>query len=179
MNTTDNTTTSLRISLKAAKVVRWMSEETICFTASVLFDGKVIGEVSNEGRGGCTYIRYKNHSDEAVVEAYAASVDAESIGWGFLKEHGKHLTAADICDHLIEQKDKADHLRKTIASIRKKAAKFVMCVTAECVKGQYRSFEKGIKAGAKVEAAVAAAKAKGYTLVAEMSDEAIAAHFIA
>ena len=36
-----------RITIKSFKTVKWMSEETICFTASVLIDGKVIGEASN------------------------------------------------------------------------------------------------------------------------------------
>lgn len=39
--------------LKNLKVCEWASEETTCFTATMYVDGKRVGEVSNDGHGGC------------------------------------------------------------------------------------------------------------------------------
>lgn len=42
----------MKIELKNVKYAEFMSEETSCFRATVLIDGAVAGEVSNEGHGG-------------------------------------------------------------------------------------------------------------------------------
>jgi len=44
-----------RITLKGIKHAAFASEETHCFQATVYFDNKKVGTVSNEGRGGCDY----------------------------------------------------------------------------------------------------------------------------
>lgn len=166
------------ITLKSIKVVRWMSEETICFTASLVFNGEVVGTVSNEGRGGETFAHI-DPSRRSEVEAFAATIDPDAIGYGFLKEYGKGVSVADICDHIIEQKDKADQKAKTIASIRKKALKGAWVIRSGDAPKTYRSFSKAIKAGMTAEACIAKAKTMpDTTVVSEMSDEAIEAHFI-
>ena len=42
-----------RLTLKAIKYFAAMSEETCCYKAKLYFDGKLAGEVSNRGNGGC------------------------------------------------------------------------------------------------------------------------------
>lgn len=37
-----------------------LSEETLCFTAKVCIDGKVVGNASNHGHGGCTTVSIEN-----------------------------------------------------------------------------------------------------------------------
>jgi hypothetical protein len=44
-----------RITLKNIKHAEFASEETNCYKASVYFDGKRVGIVSNDGHGGCDY----------------------------------------------------------------------------------------------------------------------------
>ncbi|EJX0633930.1 hypothetical protein ODD08_004011 [Salmonella enterica] len=46
-----------RITLENLKVAEFASRETLCFTATVIFDGVAVGEADNEGRGGMTFIR--------------------------------------------------------------------------------------------------------------------------
>lgn len=46
-----------RITLKNLKVADFASEETLCFTATVVFDGVPIAEARNEGHGGSTFVR--------------------------------------------------------------------------------------------------------------------------
>ena len=41
-----------RIALKSLKVAQFASEETLCFTATVLFDGIATAQARNDGRGG-------------------------------------------------------------------------------------------------------------------------------
>ncbi|KPN62875.1 hypothetical protein SAMN04488527_1743 [Aliiroseovarius crassostreae] len=43
----------MKIELKSVKHAAFASEETQCYSASLWVDGKKIGTVSNEGRGGC------------------------------------------------------------------------------------------------------------------------------
>src|SRR3546814_1783327 len=45
-----------RIALKNLKVAQFASEETLCFTATVLFDGVAIAQARNDGRGGATFV---------------------------------------------------------------------------------------------------------------------------
>tara|TARA_R100001129_G_scaffold34674_2_gene23575 strand:- start:628 stop:1131 length:504 start_codon:yes stop_codon:yes gene_type:complete len=43
----------MRIELKNIKHFESMSEETLCFNASLYVDGRKVGAVSNRGHGGC------------------------------------------------------------------------------------------------------------------------------
>ena len=51
---------SMKITLKNVKVHRDLSEETLCFSASIYLDGKKAGTVSNRGCGGCNVHYWKN-----------------------------------------------------------------------------------------------------------------------
>lgn len=44
-----------KITLKNVKYAEFASEETHCYSASVYFDGKRVGQVKNDGHGGCDY----------------------------------------------------------------------------------------------------------------------------
>lgn len=52
----------MNITLKNFKHLASMSEETLCFTAKVCLDGKVVGEALNHGHGGCTIVRINDES---------------------------------------------------------------------------------------------------------------------
>ena len=43
----------MKVAVKNVKIVEQMSEETMCFTATLYLDGKRVGIVSNRGCGGC------------------------------------------------------------------------------------------------------------------------------
>ncbi|NYT62872.1 hypothetical protein H0A66_11155 [Alcaligenaceae bacterium] len=64
-----------RITLKSLKVAQFASEETLCFTATVLFDGIAIAQARNDGRGGSTFLH--------ALEGKAAQLsDAEQFAKG-------------------------------------------------------------------------------------------------
>lgn len=46
------------ITLKSLKISDFMSEETICFSATVYKDGNRIGTAKNEGHGGETWLYF-------------------------------------------------------------------------------------------------------------------------
>ena len=52
----DNITKQDRITLKNLKVADFASEETLCFNATVVFDGTPIAEARNDGHGGSTFL---------------------------------------------------------------------------------------------------------------------------
>jgi hypothetical protein len=47
----------MKITLKNFKHAAFASQETYCFEATVYIDGKKAGTASNEGHGGCTFVR--------------------------------------------------------------------------------------------------------------------------
>jgi len=59
------------ITLKNIKVIKRMSHETECFTASVYIDGKKAGSVENTGQGGCH--SYYPANIERLVAAFSDS----------------------------------------------------------------------------------------------------------
>lgn len=176
MNT--NTASNLdRLTLKSFKTVRWMSEETICFTATIVLDGKVIGTASNEGHGGCTFVHFISDIAKADADAFAKSINPMDIkGWEFRAEKGFQFD--DLVDIAVERRDAIDHAKKSLASIRRRAAKECWIINAEMKKGEFKSFKKAIAAGAAFAACAAKAVSMGYTVVSDLNDEALAAHFI-
>lgn len=61
-----------KVELKSYKEVKSMSEETVCFQASVYIDGKKVGDVGNDGRGGPH--RWTPWSAEKLVREIAVKI---------------------------------------------------------------------------------------------------------
>ncbi|MGV8241887.1 hypothetical protein ACV331_35065, partial [Pseudomonas aeruginosa] len=57
--------------LKNLKVADFASEETLCFTATVVFDGTPIAEARNDGHGGSTFLRALNNKTTLLAQAEA------------------------------------------------------------------------------------------------------------
>lgn len=71
-----------RITLKHLKVADFASEETLCFTATVVFDGKSIAIADNSGRGGMTNLFPLDGQHDRLLKAgeYASSLPPEELG---------------------------------------------------------------------------------------------------
>ena len=85
----DNITKQDRITLKNLKVADFASEETLCFNATVVFDGTPIAEARNDGHGGSTFLHALNRKAGLLEEedAFASglppaplALDPESEG---------------------------------------------------------------------------------------------------
>lgn len=64
-----------RIQLKNVKYAAFASEETHCYEASVYFDNKKVGTVSNDGHGGCDYQYPSDKDGWAEMEKYIDSLN--------------------------------------------------------------------------------------------------------
>lgn len=179
MTTTINTASNLqRLTLKSFKTVKWMSEETVCFTATVLIDGKVIGEASNEGHGGCTFLRFVSPAAEATAEQFAKSINPLDVkGWEFLADKG--FTIDCIVDIAVQNEETKKETARIVAKVRKDAIKKAQFIKTSTQKG----FVAGFKNVTDLNRANAVAQAKAHpefkTMVADMTDAEIAEWFIA
>jgi hypothetical protein len=60
----------MNITIKNFKHLASLSEETLCFTATVCFNGKAVGSAENHGHGGSTFIHIK---DKKVADLLPSS----------------------------------------------------------------------------------------------------------
>lgn len=67
----------MNIGLKNVKIHPDMSQETNCFSAAILVDGKTVGNVHNSGTGGSNIYYFDDKDAEKRLHAYAASVVTE------------------------------------------------------------------------------------------------------
>lgn len=93
-----------RISIKHLRVADFASEETLCFSATVLFDGKPVAEASNDGRGGATYLRplSRDRTSLAEAEAFAATLADYVMDDDATDDPSKRLTIAMTLDFLVD-----------------------------------------------------------------------------
>ena len=128
------------ITLKSFKTVKWMSEETVCFTAQVLINGTVYGEASNEGQGGCTFVNYKTEVCKGFCEDLAKSAKPSDYGWDFCES----LTFDNLIDILIERMEKAKANSSILRKVKKDLAdKVVFVKEGENPKEGYRILKCG------------------------------------
>lgn len=57
------------LAVKNVKHAKFMSEETLCFTASVYFNGKKVGTAENRGQGGNTMIFPDSGKSDQLTQA--------------------------------------------------------------------------------------------------------------
>ncbi len=67
----DTITKQDRITLKDLRVSDFASDETLCFTAIVVFDGTPIAEAHNGGNGGSTFLRALDGKKALLAQAEA------------------------------------------------------------------------------------------------------------
>src|SRR5215468_2227103 len=67
----------MNLSLKNVKVNDRLSEETVCFTATVCVDGKPVGTAANRGTGGCNEYHWTDREAGRALEEWAARQQTE------------------------------------------------------------------------------------------------------
>jgi hypothetical protein len=94
-----------KIEVRNVRVLNSASEETLCFTATVVVDGLVAGAVSNDGRGGAN--RYEPHTLERVLTAYAATLPPLSYGDNTPKTlpHNADSAIGEVVDEFLSRKE--------------------------------------------------------------------------
>lgn len=92
----------MKVTLKGIKVNQVMSEETLCFSASIYLDGKRVGVVSNRGHGGPNEYQWSNAEAGRQIEAWAETVETD---YDFEK-------LDQIVDGLLEKAEEEKQLRR-------------------------------------------------------------------
>ena len=103
----------MKITLKSFKPAHNLSEETLAFTATIYADGKRVGDVRNQGNGGCHFYNWSDANLGREIEAWA---DAQPSKFEFEK-------LDQIIDKVIEDLE-VQKEEKRIARAAKKSTLF-------------------------------------------------------
>ena len=112
------------INLKSIKFINALSRETICFSAKVYFNGILIGEATNEGRGGST--------DFSPSKLYNQIKSAHDI---------KDNDLIDSIDKKVYDAFNAKDINKILKRIKKDMAKKVLFFKTDKGNDSYSFFE--------------------------------------
>lgn len=116
-----------RITLTGLKVAAFMSEETLCFEATVRLDGKPFARAANDGHGGMTHVvPFRNYSarhDDSHDKAYweASKLCAAAIPQDTF--YAKDLEY--VVDCLAEEMHNAAKVRRTYITLLRKCVVIV------------------------------------------------------
>lgn len=96
--------TQTRITLRALKVAKFASQETLCYTATVLLDGRAIAEARNEGHGGMTLIGALEGMQRQLKEAerFAKSLPPHMTEYPDPKDPSRNLQLPMSLDMLVD-----------------------------------------------------------------------------
>jgi len=67
----------MNITLKNVQVYPRMSEETTAFNATIYLDGKKVGEVKNQGHGGCNFYHWTDPAKGKEINNWANAQELE------------------------------------------------------------------------------------------------------
>jgi len=111
-----------RIRLKNLKVADFASEETLCFTATVLFDGKPVATASNDGHGGSTrLLALAGQRDRlAEAEAFARSLPPDVTGHDDPHGNARPFTIDITLDYLVDDLAASENADKKLRAAFKR-----------------------------------------------------------
>jgi hypothetical protein len=98
----------MKIEIRNVKYAKFASQETECFEATVLIDGKVVGKVSNEGHGGNNM--YYPHDVETTIDTYAKTLPPCKTEYGDL-EMSSDLVIGELFTQWLLAKDLKNTLK--------------------------------------------------------------------
>lgn len=115
-----------RITLKNIKYSAFASEETHCFQATVYFDNKKVGSVSNSGHGGADYEYPSDNEGWAAMEEYISTLPAIVTDLPPLSDDEEHFTmkqsletiCCDLVNKWLTEKDVKRILKNNLAVIK-------------------------------------------------------------
>ncbi|CAI1236409.1 hypothetical protein [Serratia ficaria] len=105
-----------RVNLKGLKVAEFASEETLCFTATVLFDGEPVADASNDGHGGMTFVCARDGKQSKLSEAeqFAASLPPVVTDYDDPQDSSRKFTFQVTLDYLVDELANAMHADKKV-----------------------------------------------------------------
>jgi hypothetical protein len=105
-----------RITLTKLKVSDFASQETLCFVATVLLDGKPIAEARNDGHGGITHLYAMDGARKrlAQAEAFAKSLPPQVTDIDDPDRPGQKITFDVTLDYLVDHIAGEMHVEKKL-----------------------------------------------------------------
>ncbi len=100
-------------SLKSFKEMTSLSEETMCFSAKLLRDGKVIGDVSNRGHGGSNDIRL-GLAESNLLETYCKTLPPDTFEDGTDLKMDEDYFITCLADDEAQKKFRAKEAKKWV-----------------------------------------------------------------
>lgn len=125
----------MEITLKNLKVIKCMSEETTCFQAIIMVDGKVAGTAQNDGHGGSTYCHIDPKFRQIEEQKFTIPCYCNGDEKGCILCHGSGTFEDKLdgyIDHLVETTQKEKERTAFIKKLLKNGMNY-MIVT----QGQY------------------------------------------
>lgn len=104
----------MNITLKNVKVIKSMSRETLCYTATIYVDGFKAGTCENDGSGGC--------ARSSVDPEYRHIVFVEYDVPG----HERKMCFGDYCDWLAGEEGQAKEAKKALDKFAKMGCNFAV-----------------------------------------------------
>jgi len=112
---TSNGGLTMKIEIRNVKYAKFASQETECFEATVLINGKVEGHVSNEGHGGNN--RYHPFELETKLDEHAKTLPQCETQYGPL-EMSADLIIGELFTNWLLAKDLKNTLKTRVLFLR-------------------------------------------------------------
>jgi hypothetical protein len=104
----------MTLELKALKIHEDMSEETLCFSASIYWKRKRIAIVKNEGRGGCNHYTTINGRNLEWID-FKEWVDGLEL---YYEDNGEPVTFEKM-DHVVDIEISRIHMDREFKKLTK------------------------------------------------------------
>lgn len=104
----------MNIQLRKIKFYEKMSEETNAFSADLYIDGKNVGDVRNDGHGGCTDYRSYDVENRKVIEqaeTYCLTLPPLVFSWGKINMNLEHYID-ELFNKWLKKEDEIKHQHK-------------------------------------------------------------------
>lgn len=107
----------MKLELKNIKHSAFASEETHCFEAKVYVDGKPVGTVSNEGRGGPDRVHVPNDV-HAEIEAHIKTIMKPEVIQGITIEPSFEIWCGEQVNQFLVKRDLNRRLKKKLLFVQ-------------------------------------------------------------
>lgn len=93
----------MKLGLRKVKVYDELSEETICFTAELYADGKMVAKVKNDGRGGSTDVYFTEGWNSDIAKQIVQIAKKNPIVYKFDWGEYKSDSVEGLVDYMLDQ----------------------------------------------------------------------------
>lgn len=118
----------MEITIKKLKVIKAMSEETLCFTATVYVDGKKAGTAQNRGFGGMTDVYLEPNFRHAIGQSFQMPCDCDNDKNCILCNGTgtQSLSLDEYIDYIVHEMERKSERDKFVKKLVKNGMNFMI-----------------------------------------------------